>query len=150
MGVSYRAITIIGCEIDLRDLYSTTELYEEDHGCETLQKMLGRGEHPDFCPTCGEELRLTEQDCLVPEFEKCDEDKKTLGGAPVIEALDGRTFLAAYALENDQDGPGGVTFDTGAALDSSRMATRLRAILEPLGMWDEMSFGVYTILDVGH
>lgn len=150
MGVNYRAITIIGCEIDLRDLYVTHELYEEDHGCEALQEMLKGGSRPGFCPTCGAELRRREQNCRVPEFEECDEDEPYLGGLPVVTALDGRTFLAAYELQNGQDGSGGLTFEREPILDSFRMANRLRTILEPLDLWDVADFGLYTILDVSH
>jgi hypothetical protein len=150
MSVSYRALTIIGCEIDLRDLYVTHELYADDHGCEALQEMLARGEQPGFCPTCGEELRSSERDCLVPEFEESYEDERTIGGLPVVTAVDGQAFLAAYVQENGQDGSGGVTFDQEPVLDSFHMAARLKTILEPLDMWDVKEFGIYTILDVSH
>jgi hypothetical protein len=149
MSVSYRALTIIGCEIDVSKLYVTTELYDEEHSCDALQVMFDRGEQPGFCPTCGEELRSSERDCLAPEFEE-SEDEPTLGGLPVVSSSDGDCFLAAYVQENGEDGSGGVSFDAGATLDSFHMADRLRAILEPLGMWDVGSFGVYTILDVSH
>ena len=144
MGVSYRAITIIGCEIDVTKLYEYTETYDAGHGCPAFQKMLKRGDRVEFCSTCGAELLKSGRRCKAPEYEEED----TLGGFEVVTAVD-RTFLVAWSQENDEDGSGGATRASTSGLFLSDARERVRTILEPLGMWNDASYGIWTILHVG-
>lgn len=147
MSVCYRAITIIGCEIDTSKLYKEVELFQDDHNCKGYRELCELGKRTAFCPDCGAEVIFRERRCTLPEYE-LDEDEPTIGGVEVIRALDGREFLAAYHQQNGEDGSGGASFHPQATLDSFHMAARLRTILEPLDMWDESRFGVWTILDI--
>jgi len=149
------ATIIIGCRIDIDDLYEETvkEIDEEKHrSCQNR----GTGK---FCSACGE--LLWEE--FHPPIKGFDED----GGELYTGSLDGwdviphtthhwsgryiehkMHFLAAKRYASWEGAGENMAKRMGCMklpkeLDITVYREQLKTVLEPRGLWDEEAFGVY-------
>ncbi len=130
MSATWSATALIGVKVRGSSLYTTSV----HPGCNCFAAVPGA----KFCPQCGKPaLRSVKQP--IAEY---DEGKKTVCGLPVVEA-EGYWYVAALLLSTTDYRQGEFvnfteTFD--------EMRHRLRAALQPLGLWQEATFGLWAVL----
>lgn len=128
----YSGFAAIGIEIDCGKLIGSVELVRAfPH------------EYPEdikFCPNTGRKLWL-QRETNIKEY---DSHKNTLCGLPLRGTTeDGRTVVCIATVEADAtEGEFGFTKIPDLAVAKNQ----LREKLEPLGLWDEGSFGLYSLL----
>lgn len=134
MGVDWYARAAIGCKVAKEKLWPTSRVRACSHPLPD--------EAMRFCPTCGKpawENRSRPADGY-------DEGKGTFHGFPVARGTDGAVHVVcvkgclAEADSDDGAARRGLPGDIGEAEHD------LRAMLEPLGMWDDKAFGLWSIL----
>lgn len=133
MGADYTAMAAIGLAFKAEDLtvIKRTKAFPHDYP-----------EDFDFCPKTKKPLWVDKK----VSYDGFDGDK--LLGYPVISAGCGdETLIACLISANDTYSNGGKTVDM-RPLDFALVAAkkRMKADLEPLGIWDEKEFGLWTVL----
>ena len=132
MSVSYTAKAIIGIPVDSGIFYlppKTVKAFEHDYP-PTMK----------FDPQSGRKLWEEEEECR-PEY---DERHETFGGFPLVRAGDhDGTWLAVLLCEDADYGRKNKFRPLPADLEEQKAA--LRALLDPLGAWDEEKFGLHAI-----
>lgn len=145
MGVSFRAYTTIGVVVPKSKLYRTNRM----RGC--VHALPDQG---SWCPQCGQKVWLEDQEPIpefLPDGSRENDWTPTVAGLPCIIARDsdeviaGVTVLAARG--GDRHDPHLVM---GTPPDAGEVRERLKAALEPLGLWDESKFGVWLLADVSY
>lgn len=135
MSADYFAHAIVGVAID-------ATVFEEKVG-ETVPSCL----HPEregnkFCPVCGE--RVGDRTLRTPRFT-VDGILAALPGG-YREVTGGKFYRVVIGL-----GPEPATMDSalsqGGVPDVEEVRATLKAVLEPLGLWEKSRFGLHAVLD---
>ena len=139
MGCSYTAYTVIGCRVPDSRMYRETQVKAFDHNF---------GEDMKFDPQTGKPLWITERMLVNGD-----------------DYLDQSDFGGFYAVTDDPERPDfyyiGVGSESSPKYDhgngparmdfpvEDEVKARLKEYLEPLGLWDEAEFGIWTVQYVG-
>lgn len=148
MGVDYRAYAVIGCVVDLDKV--------------TMKKERVRAfkhNYPDngeikFDPKTGRALWETKE---YPEFVFEDDGGCTddysgkskvikLMGLKLYQGTDGEPTVLGVGTGDDTYSNGGDDKEFLPIKDLESIKNKVKAVLEPIGMWDEDTFGLYAIL----
>ena len=158
MGADYTAITVIGvCLPHAEDLPKAKVMARKrafDHDYD---------ESYEFHPKSGDKLWLDEQEeveadypAIILDQEGYIEEDEIKEGQRVVDLTDiegldctcstdnYRSFFG-YVLETGSSN-GGQSVCFEALPDIQKIKTQIKEKLEPLGLWDEEEFGVYSIL----
>lgn len=159
MSFSYSAVTTIGVRLEKSDLRSYKPSIQY-FGCEHYP--IRSKSNPKFCGDCGTELRVVKrQTSQWKEFvqDTCDlefndpkydtEPQLTIGKLVVRTTGEGEPcyYLGVHADGGDyRHGGGNQTWMPEAAISITK--AKLKETLEPLGLWKEKDFGIYTWCEV--
>lgn len=137
MGVYYTACTVVGIEIPQSACYTRSQT--RDRGCE---HPLPDGSNDPFCSRCGEKTWV--ESVVTEPLSLYDEDNGTFAGLDVIQDQyhdDARRFFVGTATTMDMQGGFPEMLPPGVVEETRQ---RLKAVLEPLDLWDEDKFGIWT------
>lgn len=148
MGVTWRAYAVIGSKIDKSKVF-----HEDDVRC--CEHALP-DKNTKFCPECG--AKAWERDWVsLPEFDDgeflCGDHycQAQLAGLPVVypgpacSLPDGTPISILVAVAFAQvDEEGEMSQIKGTDLRAAK--EKVKAALEPIGLWDEEAFGVWVML----
>jgi len=127
MGVNYSAIALLGCEVTGK-LYRNVTLRRCNH------------EYPAdsaYCPRCGVVAGpIAGAAEAIPGYDAGTNDFE---GLPVRHTTDGQRSFIGISTPLTEDAVG-VVLD-----DSADIKVKLRAKLEPHGLWDEATFRMWAI-----
>lgn len=144
MGADYRAYAVIGCEIMLENIPKITEIIKAfNHN------------HPKnvkFDPETGKKL-WKEDSYQEFAFEPDDDrtyDERTkmidIGEFKIYRGTDGSPTVIGFGCGEDTYSNGGEVHEVIDLPDVNELKNKLKAILEPVNMWDEDCFGLHAIL----
>ncbi len=134
MSVNYTAYTITGIRLGMADLYKQVD----NRGCD----------HPEtkakFCKECGSPTWIQEEEPLF------DEGTEVIGKFKMMFSTDRNFVYLGHTVEVDEYG----THDAFRPIESVevqfpaliQLNDELAAVLEPLGLWDQEKFGIWTVL----
>lgn len=130
MGASWKAITIIGCKVTgkLTRIVSV-------RGCEHPLIV----QNSKFCAECGKPMHVDEEQ-NIDDFN----DSDMLGTLNICSSTDNEEMFAGIRIGSHTDRDDKP--ECGRIDDFDAMKKRVRSELEPLGLWDEEWFGVWTVL----
>lgn len=135
MGVDYYATALIGCEVP-RDVFFRTV---KKRGC---RSELVEG--AQFCPSCGKPTWIEEE---MGPWEVLEDDHK-LG----LHLKGKAGEIVRFAFTTDEKRGFAGLYRIGAGDDAGRLPWPDRCVkeatreaLEPLGLWDEESFGLWAV-----
>ncbi len=143
MGTSYSAKAVIGCEITGKLFYEATEAVPCAHN-----PTIGVA----YCPMCGK--KQYEPTWKLVDAAKWADDESLIlvGDLPVVfagylgnKAHELRAFVGIVATSDSYN-------DYATRLDGKDLAQwrdLVKQQLEPIGMWDESTFGLWAVLSVG-
>jgi hypothetical protein len=133
MGVDYYSYLVVGCSID----DSKFEIPTKVRACECVVDGI---EDMKFCSSCGKEVWKEDYD-----FVDGYEEKESFLGLPLVYDTDYNNCWIAIrkkavgGYNNDE-------FDTLDRYDNiEELKKELKEKLEPHGLWDEESFGIWVI-----
>jgi hypothetical protein len=149
MGADYSAYAVVGCIIDRSNIPMKKE-----------RVKTFKHDYPDngeikFDPKTGEALWKTIE---YPEFVFADQgdpnpddnDGKTkvikLGKLKIFTGTDGKPEVLGVGTGEETYSNGGDDYDFTPLEDVDSIKNRVKEILEPIGLWDEKKFGLYSIL----
>lgn len=146
MSVDYAAWTVIGVRLNENQLVR----YRKVRGCNCFDVS----SNFNFCPTCGKEAHKSHKHYVAPFNDDCDELRTEWGnGLTLVRPhYECGHFFFGHVL--------GVARDVGVVDFScdfvhwpdqdfiQRVKQDLIKILNPLEIWDEKGFGIYTFLGV--
>jgi hypothetical protein len=129
MSTDYKAMTIIGIKIPNEKLYVTTHI----RGCkhkETAYK---------HCPECGKPMWISQKEDSPAYVVYQDTDKfaglnATTGGTDEEDLFVGKIFEAEPHTQFN------------VIPDFDKIKAEVRLALDPLNLFDEKKFGIYTVL----
>lgn len=142
MGVSFSAKAAIGVLIQRSQLYRK----EQVPGCSCPVTIAGA----KFCHQCGKPATASRKVAI----DAYDENRDTVAGFPLVEGTynednSGATWCVIASLTvraSGEEAPAKVVLtESWDALHA-----RLKAALEPLGLWDEKAFGLWAIPNVSY
>lgn len=133
MSIDWTMAAVIGCEIPVAKLH--TELVLEPGCAHTLVRTNSR-----FCSECGAPARKVERSPIAGY----DEDEQTLGAMSVAFTTDNERAFAGYVVAVRAEG-GKVGHEALHPEELASMREAVRVVLEPLGLWDAHSFGLYAV-----
>lgn len=143
MSATIIAYTIIGSKVDRSDFFIQAE--ESVHGgCGEM----GTGQ---YCPTCGKSVHAVEVTSdPVPGFEpeEGDECQGVIEGMslhPMGDVAGCFLVVECHKVEPDFDSDPKVFH----SIDMDAAREKVRAALEPIGLWEPEEFGVWTALHYG-
>jgi hypothetical protein len=149
MSLTIVAYTVVGVKIDLDHLYNEPqEVVDEIHNdC----KVVGEGK---FCSSCGKPVWTTVREPIDGfDEEGGGEYQGSLGGLTLLrhewrgsKEICGQAFLCSWIGE-----VASWSSETGYAMapgNLERHEKAIKEVLEPLGLWNRLDFGVYTLLSV--
>ena len=155
MSVVYKSYAVIGIEIDLNKCFKM--------GTERNCKCVVAGiENMKFCPTCG----LKAHHMVQNPISEYDDDVRTEhGGGPFEKTLCGYPIL--FNSYDEEEGCGGKGVALVAlywasdnkqhnsvmaklSLNLEEIKEEMKNKLDPLGMWDEKKFGLWSLLYCSH
>jgi len=155
-GHIYKAWTIYGCQIDVEKLYRDVTVIQDGHNCPGYRELRERGCEPKFCMDCGKKTHRVERVCRLPEYE----ESHTLRGIKVLrlsveyededefaDELEYIHILPAWHQEVEYQHYGVAVRNSTSAFIISDLKEQLRGILDPLGMWDDKKWGLWTVLE---
>lgn len=129
MGVDYTAYTIIGSRVSRAALYRL----EQRQVCEHVIP-----EQFAYCPECGQQRLVTVKTPLY------DERSETINGLQVILIAETEdAYIAQWYRKTDM-------YDEPARAFVPNQEHAMKSVqvaLEPLGLWDEQQFGLWTVLE---
>ena len=138
MSTSYTAYAVIGVVVSKAHLYRV----EVHHHSEKSGHAVPEGAL--FCPVCGKEAYYRTMEPLFDEIKWCvgpfglissyEDDRVALGY--------NATEPGYYYHEKDKE------WRSMPLPDINELKDRLRFYLEPLGLWDESTFGLHAILHI--
>lgn len=134
MGVSYYVYQIVGCRI----LESKLMRPQTVRKCKCAVEGT-----PKFCPSCGKEF-LVKDLVPMPGYEPHEK----LCGLQVVAGNDVYKDRRIYVGLNMKSG-GGYHNEDEIRCDITNLPAlkeQVKAVLEPLGLWDEAQFGVWSVL----
>jgi hypothetical protein len=140
MGYDAYAVALIGVRVDPdkleQALYTVTTNGEP--GCQHKVDKFDK-----FCPVCGKPTRQT----IRTPIEGYDEENETLFGYSLLGngACQKKRFIAAgYCRAGAQDKFGDCF---AGMINLSDIQDKMKMQLEPLGLFNEKSFGIHVFLD---
>ena len=140
MGVDYAACTVVGVEIDKAALYSKKKT--RHRGCE---HPLPDGSDDPFCSQCGRKAWI--ESTVSEPLPFYDEDSDTFSGLDVVYDQcydeDKTQFFVGTATTMDMQCGIPAMMSPSVVEETKR---QLQAVLEPLGLWDEDKFGIWTFV----
>lgn len=155
MGVDYRAQTIIGVRIPHSSLHEMRTV----QGCDCTSPGNGK-----YCSECGEK-RVETKSMPIGEYTLYDgEPNEFLWGwdreGDRLIARTGKHIETSYGngFDDECDRFVGFTIKTGSSRgddhvegpssfpDVAKEKERLQGLLEPMGLWVEADFGLWTVL----
>jgi len=133
MSVDWRGAAVIGCEV--------TGKTEKEVGVPACTH--GPPSSAKFCPECGKPPTKTQK----APIDGWDNIKKA--GLQSFSTTDGeREFIGIGVSTMGDDGA--ARFDLGAFISFDQTVAELewaiQRVLEPLGLWDKASFGLWTVM----
>ena len=128
MGVDYTAYAVIGCEVDTEKLYRFEEIAHEHPAPDGAK----------FCPVCGAAVGQFE---AVPIYDGDGPCEAKLGKFRIVWATDYERAWVGQFAESCWEDEGRV--DVHGIEDTK---SQLRVALQPLGLWDESTFGLWAVL----
>ena len=144
MGADYRAYAVIGCEIDLDVIPRITKIVKAfNHN------------HPEnvkFDPDTGNKLWKEDS---YQEFAFGPDDDRTydertkminIGDFSIFRGTDGKPIVLGIGCGDSTYSNGGDDHEVIDLPDINGLKNKLKAILEPVEMWDEDCFGLHAIL----
>jgi len=135
MSVDFSAITVLGIKLDESDLSARREV----RGCEHSV--------PDdaaYCPACGKKVRNT----VVSPISILDRGSGKLGSFDLTSAgPDCGPLIVGAVLGEAGEFPKSMRCYDPTKLDAPKVKEELRELLEPLGIFKEDTFGLWTILE---
>jgi len=117
---------VIGCQVPREKLFKE-EIITYKHRHTTLPDT-------NFCPTCGEVIRKK-------EVEEIDIDDK-IGEFKLVWSTGQEEAFVGIVSEVDSDSN---FIEITDSEDISNIRYNLKNVLEPLGMWSEIKFGLYAV-----
>lgn len=133
MGADYYSYLIVGCSVDEDKFKIPTKVRACKCDVDKIEDM-------KFCPKCGEEVWTEDYDLI----EGYEEDESFLGLDLVYNTDNENCWIAIRKKEI-----GGYHKDDCDKLDRNddieQLKEELKAKLEPHGLWDEESFGIWII-----
>jgi hypothetical protein len=152
MGCSYAAYTVIGCMLDRSNLYKKVEVVDTEHSCPGFKTYVDKvGDVPNKCPDCGASIKSTETRCKVENADELLEgwmDNWDTGNLKepriVSDGMNDNEWIGLFVSKFDADSGGGTSYLS--TINIKEHKKHLQERLEPLGLWDEGSFGIHTIL----
>ena len=162
-GHIYKAWTIYGCQIDVEKLYRDVTVIQDGHNCPGYRELREMGREPKFCMDCGKKTHHVERVCRLPEYE----EDGTIGGIKVLclsvgdlvgvpeyededefaDELEYIHILPAWFQKVEYQHYGVAVRNSTSAFIISDLKKQMRDILDPLGMWDERKWGLWTVLE---
>lgn len=141
MGAEYEAFSIIGCRVDGEKLFTETTVKTCTH---TFDASFA------FCPKCGKPATETELEALFDEDE--GDYNGRLGGLDVVvpfsdDEIPDWAYIGPIVARGSSDGPDD---RTQLPADLAAIKEQTRVALDPLGLWDESAFGLWTLLDCSY
>lgn len=140
MGADYHAKAVIGIEINEADIpkkhfkvKAFDHDYPEDWEVEPTKpnrKLWKEGNFPEF------------------DFEYAQEFTRKIElpkNIQLFKGTDGQPAVLGFGIETGSSN-GGIDYEFEPISDITDIKNSLKNLLEPLGMWDETSFGLYSIL----
>ena len=128
MSTTCYSYAVIGCQVPREKLFKE-EIVTYKHRHTTLPDT-------NFCPTCGEVIRTKEVE------EISIEDK--IGEFKLVWSTDQKEAFVGMVVETDYDSNTNFIGITDPE-DISNIRYNLKEVLEPLGMWSEIKFGLYAV-----
>jgi hypothetical protein len=134
MSITYISYAFIGVEINLRSLWVNSQV----RSCKHPENTAG----VKFCPVCGKPAFQQHQE-PIEGFDGED----NLCGLRIVHTSDGygtwlKAFACVFVLSSDERDTSGFC-PVRETMDDLRH--RLRSVLQPLGLWREDRFGLYTV-----
>ena len=142
MGVDYYAYTIIGLRVPIDKIIGTVIKHKNKCECEPqTEPMAGQ----KFCGKCG---------CVLDYPYKADDprfgvdiweiEEKGIGGWPVVSDGDYGTYFYIGLLKASGEDKG----PTKIPYHIEGMKNKFQKDMEELGLWDEDSYGIWTVLQI--
>lgn len=131
MGVDYYASAVLGCEVTGKLRYEV-----EKRGC-----LHDAGDQP-FCPKCGKQTVIKET-VNIPEYEDDAIGAEDGPYLTVFSTTDNRRQIAGIGTTVDSDGCNEAQF---MLVNFDEIKRQVREVLEPLGLWDETKFGMWSVM----
>lgn len=148
MGVDYKAYAVIGCEV----IFDNIPVKKE-------RVKTFRHDYPDdgeirFDPKTGKALWKTIE---YPEFVFEDDDGYTddyngkskaikLDNLRMFRGTDGEPTVLGIGIGDSTHSNGGENYEFMPLPDIESIKKKVKEILEPANMWEEETFGLYSIL----
>jgi len=125
MSTDYKAYTVIGVKIPEEKLHVTTK----KRGCSHKEAA------SKHCAECGKPMWITAKE-EIPAYITYQEDSQFAGLDGIDEGTDRDDIYVGEVLEH--------LFEK--IPDIEKLKEKIRLALEPLKLWDEKKFGIYTVL----
>jgi hypothetical protein len=130
MGASWRAHAVIGCEVTGKLIQDVSR-----PGCAHVTLPSSA----PFCAQCGKRASVIEKEPIAGY----DGDNETIGTFAVVGTTDESRQFVGYAISASDYKE---SASMRAILDVGAIKTALRSTLEPMGLWAEESFGLWSVL----
>jgi hypothetical protein len=154
MGVDYSAHTVIG--VELPNVDDLPRLKEKTRKRAFKHSFKDDGEH-EFDPKSGKPLWLAETEEVETDepsvvYDDDNYEGNTLEGQRLLKAPDGMGFCWGTDQESvflgivSGTGSDNEEADFMEVPDIEATKMSLKGALDPLGLWDESKFGIYTVL----
>ena len=152
MSCSYSAYTVIGCVLDRSNLYHNVEVTDIEHACRGFTDFMEKtNKVPNRCPDCGAEIKKVETQPLDKNGEELLDswtdnwDEGNLKEPRIVsDGMNGNEWIGLFVSEFGDDSGGGTSYLS--SINIAEHKKQLQELLEPIGLWDEGSFGIHTIL----
>ncbi len=142
MGADYYAKAVIGCEVTGK----LTRIVQRPR-CNHVKP-----DNAEFCPKCGKSTAPEDVKEPIPGYDPEDDPDRLTPALRQLATLtiawttdDERAFAGIQATTGSSRGSG----DSTAHLPYSQIIdakAKVKATLESLGLWDEASFGLWSVL----
>lgn len=150
MGADYSAFAIIGCIIDLKKIPVITKKVK------AFEHNVPEDSDVKFDAKTGRAL-WEEEEYLEYTFETDyegervgpDTKKVDKKGLKLYYGTDGEPVILGFGV-GDTYSNGGNDYDFRSLSDTNEIKEKLKSILEPLGMWNEKKFGLYSLLECSY
>lgn len=146
MGTDYYANAVIGCEVTGK-LYRTFEV----PGCRCTADKGGK-----FCPSCGKSTIPRQEEEPMPFYDednqclRIEDPSGTSVTIPVRYSTDRKRAFAGIFSVVDDDHREGAKLLPMLEDRIGEEIRKIRSALEPLGLWDPSTFGLWSVLTVSY
>ncbi len=141
MRTTYHAAAVVGCRVDRSKVFILEDVRLCSHPLPSMETQRLRMD-VNFCPICGKKLWSKEYKS-IPQYDFVDE---TICGLRVVSnEYNDEVYIAAEVAEIDTH----LDYD-GKSISPHGIDTtvreRIKAILEPIGLWNEEEFGIWVVM----